>query len=582
MKAQTSLIESKRIRAIIYARVSTDDQADKGYSLPSQLDACRKYAERLGFSIVGTQYYDLNTGLEVVQKDGVWQFVESAKSAQLVEKGLGRQINSIPAFVEDCSGTIPITERPEGKKLAAMLKAHQADAVIVYQVDRLSRDIVDLLATVRTWLRANLEVHTCDIGKIESELDIVLVIKGWQGSDERKKIIERCSRGRNSKAKSGKVVGNGLPPFGYRYRDGQFVVVEEEAKIIRLIFTWYVHGDGNSKPLTIWQICCRLTELGMPTPSQIMGRRHNRKRENHIWSFPTVSNFLTNETYMGIWRYGKKIGSNGNGGHRLAGDQITVSVPQIIDRATWEAAQARREYNKRTSKRNRKHDYLLSGHVRCAVCNYSMTGQMRWRGGGNRFYRCGKYRFTGMENYLCGRKQVRADLLEEKVWGYLIELMTDGEKFHAALREAQEKEQADLAPKREQLEILEKQLVEDEKEAGSFADALVYAPDGAVRRAIQDKITLFERLYAERIKRHEELQAELNRQILTDENIAAADQFRDDVIVGLLNPTFEDKRRALELLRVKVEVNAVEKKAWVTCLIPAELRTIDLTTFQSD
>ena len=47
--------------------------------------------------------------------------------------------------------------------------------------------VSDLLQMVRTWLRAGVEVHTCDIGKIESELDIVLVIKGWQGSDERKK-----------------------------------------------------------------------------------------------------------------------------------------------------------------------------------------------------------------------------------------------------------------------------------------------------------------------------------------------------------------------------------------------------------
>lgn len=44
--------------------------------------------------------------------------------------------------------------------------------------------------TVRNWLRVGVEVYALDVGKIESELDIVLVIKGWQGSDERKKIRE--------------------------------------------------------------------------------------------------------------------------------------------------------------------------------------------------------------------------------------------------------------------------------------------------------------------------------------------------------------------------------------------------------
>jgi len=169
-------------RAVLYARVSTDDQADKGYSLPSQLEMCRKYAERLGYPVVAE-------------------------------------------LTEDISGIMPISERPEGKKLTAMLKARQADAVTVYQVDRLSRDIVDLLAMVRVWLRAGVEVHTCDIGKVESELDIVLVIKGWQGGDERKKIVERTSRGRYAKAKAGKVVGNGWSPYGYRYVGGSFEIV---------------------------------------------------------------------------------------------------------------------------------------------------------------------------------------------------------------------------------------------------------------------------------------------------------------------------------------------------------------------
>ena len=75
-------------------------------------------------------------------------------------------------------------------------------------MDRLSRDIVTSLQAFGPGFGPELKC-TRDIGKIESELDIVLVIKGWQGSDERKRIIERVTRGKNSKAKSGKVVGNG-------------------------------------------------------------------------------------------------------------------------------------------------------------------------------------------------------------------------------------------------------------------------------------------------------------------------------------------------------------------------------------
>src|SRR5437773_1374138 len=99
-------------RAIIYTRVSTDPQ-DKGYSPDTQLDACRRYAERLGYAVA--------------------------------------------AELQDTySGATAIAERPKGKALVTPLKAREAEAVIVYCVDRLSRDIVDLLASVRDWIRADI------------------------------------------------------------------------------------------------------------------------------------------------------------------------------------------------------------------------------------------------------------------------------------------------------------------------------------------------------------------------------------------------------------------------------------------
>ena len=131
-------------KAAIYARVSTSDQADNGYSLPSQLDACRTYAERFDYVVIGE-------------------------------------------FREDQSGATPVAMRPQGRVLTEMIKSRKVDAVIVYQVDRLSRDIVDLLTTVRNWLQTGIDVYALDVGKIESELDIVSVIKGCKEAMNAKK-----------------------------------------------------------------------------------------------------------------------------------------------------------------------------------------------------------------------------------------------------------------------------------------------------------------------------------------------------------------------------------------------------------
>jgi len=67
--------------------------------------------------------------------------------------------------------------------------------------------------------------------------------------------VERVVRGSRNKSKADNVVVNGNPPYGYRVAevDGKtsLVIHEAQAKIVCTVFTWYVHGDGESGPLTI-------------------------------------------------------------------------------------------------------------------------------------------------------------------------------------------------------------------------------------------------------------------------------------------------------------------------------------------
>ena len=520
-------------RAVLYARVSTDEQADKGYSLPSQLDACRKYAERLGYVVVAE-------------------------------------------FQEDYTGAVPMYERPEGKKLSEMLKRRDADVVVAYCIDRYYRDHVDLLVSVRQWLRAGIEIHACDMGKVESEYDIVLLIKGWQGSDERKKIIERTSRGRNGKASAGKVVGNGKAPYGYKYATGVFVIVATEAKTVRLIYRWYAVGDETGVPLSAYRIAERLGAMGIPAPSASDGVKRRLVRGTNIWRIVTIMRILKSETYAGVWHYGKRIGANGKGGQRPESEQITVQVPALIDRATWEATQARIEYNKQMSKRNGKREYLLRGRVRCAQCEHLMAGNSL-KNGKHRYYRCARQYFAKLGERACVKIRVNADVIEPQVWKYVLSVMTNPKRFRKALRNAQKAEQRASESRHDQLEIVTEQIAESEAEAAKLAEAVKNVKGGAVGKALQEKIDRLEILYLQQIHKRDELQAGLSAQRLTDENMAKALRFREDIMAGLQNPTFEDKRRALELLQVEVIVT-VDKKASVKCLVPVGERVIDLHT----
>lgn len=498
-------------KAAIYARVSTDDQADKGYSLPSQLDGCRQYIEQLGYSIVAE-------------------------------------------FKEDNSGAIPVADRTQGKRLAEMVKFREVDAVVVHQVDRLSRDIVDLLATVRNWLRAGVEVYALDVGKIESELDIVLVIKGWQGSDERKKIRERSMRGKRAKARAGRVIGS-RAPYGYdhiRDENGKIVnfePLEEEAKIVQLIYQWYVYGDKSGQRLSAGRIAKRLSEMHLPTPGET-NLGYHRTREKGMWHAYTVLSIIGRETYAGVWRYGVRIGPTRN--QRPKDEWIEIEVPALVDRETWDTAQKLKGQNKVFSRRNKKHDYLLSGLIRC-VCGRAMSGEFF---SDHQYYTCSwrNNHHVHLEERVCKARSVRADAIEADVWESIFNIFGNLEKLENQLQIAQQQELATLDPKLEELNAVEAMIVQIEADATEIGQALKRAT-GLVAKSLEQNMNEVNRRYEAMCKRQEILQADLNVIQLTDDAIHDLIEFAQDVFAGIENADFHTKRRNLEMLNVRIEIN---------------------------
>lgn len=520
-------------RAVIYARVSTEEQADKGYSLESQLEAMRRYAAVHGFTVTAE-------------------------------------------VKEEHSGAVAFGERPRGREVTAMLKRREATVIIAYQVDRLSRDIVDLLVICREWLRADVEIHVCEIGKVESESGILLVLRGWQGTDERKKIAERVNRGRWLKARSGKVVGCGRSPYGYRYMDGELIIEESEARVVRMIFDWYTKSDGNSRPLSGTAIAKRLNELRISPPGVVRGWTRKRK-DNPKWEITSTIQILSRETYSGIWRYGKRIGRGGVNGARDLDETVVVKVPAIIPRELWERAQWQREQNKILSPRNnKKNEYLMRSLIFCG-CGRRMTG---YTIDGHVYYRCNRKASHIPEERTCKDKYQRGDRIEFATWEFVLEVLTaDRAKFESWLREAQELERRTKAPQRQHLEDVIAMIAECEAEAEKVALALREAK-GIVSRALERQQFEVNEKHTALIAKREWLNGELTTDAFTDSDVESALQFRDDVEVGMQNPTFADKRKALELLRVTATAKGDELT--LKCLLPIPPKVIELKTLYSD
>jgi site-specific DNA recombinase len=206
-------------RAILYARVSTDEQARSGYSLAQQLEALRAYAAREGYG-----------ALEEVADAG-----QSGASL----------------------------ERPGMDRVRDIVAAGGVSVVLAQDRDRFARE-----PAYHYLLRREFEEHGTklralnDRGDDSPEGELTDGILDQLAKFERAKTAERTRRGRLRKAREGKVVAGRSPRYGFKLNascDG-YEVDEEKMRVVRRIFREVADGT------TLRTIALKLDREGVPTP----------------------------------------------------------------------------------------------------------------------------------------------------------------------------------------------------------------------------------------------------------------------------------------------------------------------------
>ena len=188
-------------RAAIYIRVSTDRQAERGYSISEQETKLKAMCTAQGLKVYKVYCDDGYTGSNM--------------------------------------------ERPALKKLLKDVWEGKIKSVVIYKLDRLSRDIQDLLEIIRrifmpskTRLISLTEsIDTCTPGG-RAALNVLATFAEL----EKDTINERMEMGRIGYVKSGKWFGK--VPFGYdRNKEGNLVLNADAIKV-RQVFDMYLHGKG--------------------------------------------------------------------------------------------------------------------------------------------------------------------------------------------------------------------------------------------------------------------------------------------------------------------------------------------------
>jgi len=241
------------------------------------------------------------------------------------------------------------SKRPEFQRLLNDAKANKFDLIVCWKADRLSRGMYPAAALMEV-----IEPLGISIEAVEENLDMnYFAMLSIVGKMELDNIKARTQAGREGNIKRGN--NHPKPPFGYDYdhRTKQWIINDFEAKGVRQIFDWYIEG------VSVYEVARRLNNAGVPT----------KKQSRLGWTAQKVSQLVASECYTGVAYYNKRQGSTGK--RKDKGEWVSMPVPAIISQKTWQAAQAKRQSNKRFSPRNTRAVYLTQHILFCEECGKS-------------------------------------------------------------------------------------------------------------------------------------------------------------------------------------------------------------------
>ncbi len=238
-------MDAPHLRAAIYTRVSTEEQAKEGFSLDAQLEKLRSYCKARDWIITG-------------------EYIDDGYSGRKIKR---------PAYIQ------------------MMDDLNKWDAILVIKMDRIHRNQKNFMSMMEQLSKNNKEFVSMSESFDTSTAIGRFVMNIIQGIAqlESEQIGERVYIGMEQKARTnGGMLGFNIP-YGYDYRYGKLIVNETESLTIKNVFTWYL--DGKS----MGEIAEMLNNAKVPTKNQ------------GIWAKKMISTILKNPIYCGYLHWEKYL-----------------------------------------------------------------------------------------------------------------------------------------------------------------------------------------------------------------------------------------------------------------------------------
>ena len=295
--------------AVIYARFSCSKQREA--SIDDQLRVCREWCAREGYAIVA-------------------EYCDHAISGRT-------------------------DERPEFQRMIE--RAGESDIVLVYMMDRFSRDQYDAPIYKKRLREKGVRVLSATESMPDGP-ESILLEKIYEGMAAVESLHISMRTKRSMEGNALKCLYNGDRVYGYDVDESKhYVVNDEQAPIVREIFERRLQGES------INSIARSMAGKGVTT------------YRGKPCSYTMVQNMLKNPRYKGVYRWGDI--------------EIEDGMPAIIDKETWTMAQSVKSRKQR--KLEEWSTFTLSGRAICLGCGHNLVG-VSGRNSRNvkyDYYRCG-------------------------------------------------------------------------------------------------------------------------------------------------------------------------------------------------
>ena len=319
----------------------------------------------------------------------------------------------VDEYIDDgVSGTT--FNRAGFKRLIEDIQKKRINMVITKDTSRLGRDHIEFGYYVEKFFPENNVRYVAvndQIDTFKQENDMLL-FKSAYNDMYVKDISNKIRTSLWIKKKQGEFVG-AYAPYGYRkdiYDKHKLVIDDEAANVVRKIFQLFTSG------ISISQIADHLTKEKISIPSIHQGMNRGIKSSLFgIWTTRTITDILTNPTYIGHLTQGrsKKISYKSKKRIHVPQEEWIIkenSCPKIIEDELFYFAN--HMYKKNIHTRGRGEDLLLKGFVYCHECGHRIGFRKissKYIYGDCNYYL--KYR----KYHVCTSHSIRYDLLEKVI-----------------------------------------------------------------------------------------------------------------------------------------------------------------------